>query len=213
MLGMIWAMQTPTPPAGVGVDAGAGEDYSLPAMRKEAHTVVTSAPFDSAASTSSPSPHAPGAAAAAQAVSIQRLWSAVMLNWIVPGSGYFLVGERTRAWVLLIVLNATFAMGLTLKGSVVVPEFNVRSPTFNFINVLTFVVDLGAGGPALSCIAARNGLAEGDLPGGIRGWFAGNESSATYDLGAFHLLLVGALNYFACCALYDRFRHRREEKT
>lgn len=175
--------------------------------------MVTSAPSDSAAPAPSAASHAAGESVAAQPVSTERLWLAILLNWIVPGSGYFLVGERTRAWVLLIVLNATFVMGLTLKGSVVVPEFNVRSPTFNFINVLTFVVDLGAGGPGLACILARTGLPEGELPGGLRGWLAGDESAATYDLGAFHLLLVGALNYFACCALYDRFRRRREEKT
>lgn len=141
-----------------------------------------------------------------------RVWAAVGLNWVVPGSGWFLVGERARAWALVLLLNGVFLLGLGLKGAVIVPEFNFRSPTFNIINVLTFSVQVGAGGPSFLSLGARDMQAKGNDSAPVR-FLAGKESAAVHDLGAFHLLLVGALNYFACCALYDRFRPRPAPNT
>ncbi len=138
---------------------------------------------------------------------VSRLWAAIAVNWLVPGSGYFLVGERRRGWGLVMLLNGMFLLGLGLHGSVLWPEFNFRSPTFNIINVLTFSVEMGAGGPALACLAARSGAGEASGSTLVR-WLSGDPSHALHDLAVFHLLLVGALNYFACCALHDRFRSR-----
>ena len=139
-------------------------------------------------------------------LSSQRLWGAIALNWLIPGSGYFLVGDRRRAWALVALFHITFFMGLTLKGGVVFPEWNYRSETFNIISVLTFLVDMGAGWPSLASLAARHGMEPNSFVPltGFRGWLAGDEAAAAFDLASFHILLVGALNYFACCALYDR---------
>jgi len=136
----------------------------------------------------------------------------VALNWIVPGSGYFLVGERFRALALVVLLNGVFALGLGLKGAVIVPEFRLGQPSFNIINVLTFGMQLGAGGPALLSMAGHHLQVSGKNWGIVR-YLGGQESAAVHDLGSFHLLLVGALNYFACCALYDRFRPRPRERS
>ncbi len=107
-----------------------------------------------------------------------------------------MLGERRRALVLGVLLNGLFVAGILLKGSVIFPEFNPASQTFNVISVLTFFVSFGNAAPSAACLVSR---------------YVGDESSATFELATFHLLLAGALNYFACCALYDRFRPKPDE--
>ncbi len=152
---------------------------------------------------SRPAAPAPDAAAAPVSVSAGRLWAAIGLNWLLPGAGFIFTGDRRRGWILLAILNGLFALGLLMRGSVIPPVFDPRSPAFNVINVLTFAVSLGSGGPSLLCLGAQAGEA------GPERWLAGEPAAAAYDLGVFHILLAGALNYFVCCALYDRFRAAR----
>lgn len=202
------ASATPTPktstppssaPATGGSHAGASPVVASPSATPAAGTAPSAAP-----AAAKPAPE--------RTYSWGRVWAAVGLNWVVPGSGWFLVGERVRAWALVLLLNGVFLLGLGLKGAVIVPEFNFRSPTFNIINVLTFTVQVGAGGPSCLSLGARDLQSKGNDSAPVR-FFAGKESAAVHDLGAFHLLLVGALNYFACCALYDRFRPRPATPT
>ena len=136
-----------------------------------------------------------------------RVWAAVALNWLLPGVGYLALGDKRRGLALVILLNGMFLLGVKLQGGVILPEFNVKSSTFNVINVLTFTVQLGAGCPSLLSLEAHQATEKGSTSPLIR-FLAGEESAATFDLGSFHLLLVGALNYFACCAIYDRHRPR-----
>lgn len=159
----------------------------------------------------SDSPSSAGASAIASAGSHPpvpggRLAGAILLNWLVPGSGFLLVGEAKRALALMLMFAAVFATGLGLRGGVVKPEWNPKSETFNIINVLTFVVQMGGGAPTLASLAAQPAPdVRADTLSPLRRFFAGQESHAAFDLGSFHLLLVGAMNYFACCFLFDRF--------
>ncbi len=151
-------------------------------------------------------PRLPGAAPE-QTLPLGRVLTAVAVNWLVPGSGYFVAGDRRRGWALVILLNGVFLLGLGMRGGVVMPDFNPRGAYFNVINVLSFTVQMGGGGPSLLSLAAHQSQASGNQ-GALTRFWAGEESAATFDLGSFHLLLVGALNYFACCAIYDRYRPR-----
>ncbi len=149
----------------------------------------------------------PPQAAPDRPLSLGRVWTAVTVNWLVPGMGYLVAGDRRRGWALVLLLNGAFLLGLGLRGGVVVPDFNPRSAYFNVINVLSFTVQMGGGGPSLLSLAAHQ-MAPSGSHGAVTRFLAGEESAATFDLGSFHLLLVGALNYFACCAIYDRYRPR-----
>jgi hypothetical protein len=70
------------------------------------------------------------------------------------GAGFIFTGDRRRGWILLAILNGLFALGLLMRGSVIPPVFDPRSPAFNVINVLTFAVSLGSGGHRC-CVSER----------------------------------------------------------
>ena len=75
---------------------------------------------------------------------------------------------------------------------------------FNLIHNFTFIVQLGAGLPALLSLYAQY------LPGSL---LIGVPSSPYYELGGYYLIVSGAINYFAVCNLYDRSSIHWAERT
>lgn len=152
------------------------------------HLVTESSPKSSAAA---PPPVNPAAS-----LSLPLL----ALNWLVPGAGWMARGRFIRGMVSFALVLATFALGLTLHGGVSWPSWNIRSEAFNLINNFTFVIQLGAGLPALASLAAD---AAGFKPlGGI-------PQDAWYELGSFYIVVAGAINYFSTCNLFDRLMNPR----
>jgi len=124
----------------------------------------------------------------------------VFLAWLAPGAGYLAHGRLKRGMALFLVLNATFALGLAMNGGVVWPPWNWRDPNsgFNIVNNLTFILQMGAGLPAIASLAAGKWAATG-----WTSWLAADPSHPLYDLSSFYLLVAGAMNYFAVCGAYD----------
>ncbi|MEQ8822122.1 MAG: hypothetical protein RLY93_17940 [Sumerlaeia bacterium] len=119
------------------------------------------------------------------------------LNWILPGSGYLAAGIRTRGWTLFALLNGCFLLGLAFNGTTEMPGLLPSSENWNIVAVLTFMVKVCHGGGTMLLL-----------------WLADSESllgrllvrdpgTAYSDLGSFHLLVSGGLNYFATVRLYD----------
>jgi hypothetical protein len=134
-----------------------------------------------------------------QSQSANPVWAALTLAvaWLVPGGGFLINGRIARGAVLFLILNLTFILGAILDGGVVWPAWSLRDPGFNIVNNLSFIIQLGAGLPAVLSLAA--GLGAGNLPV----WLAADASSSLFDLSGFYLLVAGAMNYFVVCSTYD----------
>ncbi|MCC5877313.1 MAG: hypothetical protein JJU11_13910 [Candidatus Sumerlaeia bacterium] len=123
-----------------------------------------------------------------------------LANWIVPGLGYLLVRDFARGLALLVLINGCFAMGLFYSGYVLVPVFSYRDPEFNIVSLLTYISQAFHGGgwallQGLHSLSGENGEGLFNLH---------RMASRPYsDLGVFHLVVAGGLNYFATVRLYD----------
>jgi len=128
------------------------------------------------------------------------VWVALTLSvaWLIPGGGFLIHGRIVRGLILLGMLSITFVLGVALDGGLVWPVWSIRDPGFNIVNNLSFIIQLGAGVPALVSLAAGAGVEA--LPG----WLAADASSSLFDLSGFYLLVAGAMNYFVVCNTYDR---------
>ena len=112
---------------------------------------------------------------------------------------------------LLVVL--TFNLGLVCHGGVTWPSWSFAAQDFNLINNFTFIIQLGAGLPALASLFVQPVVLE-HLPGladfFVRhppSWLAGVPQHPYYELGSYYLIVAGAINYFAACNLHDRIIH------
>lgn len=122
----------------------------------------------------------------------------MILSWLVPGYGFMRNGHVARGIFFFVILQLTFIIGAMLRGTVLVPDFNFRSPGFNLVNVLTFITQMFNGGLGLiSMLPEVFGSSAAVLP---------YDEAATYaDLGAFYLLVSGGMNYFVMVSAYDHF--------
>ena len=119
----------------------------------------------------------------------------IPLNWFIPGSGFMIKGMLKKGLILFLIINVTFLIGLLLHGAVVIPTFDRRAEAFNWVNILTFLGQLGNGGLSLFSIMHEK----------IRlGWFKYYDYHPWSDLASLYFLVSGALNYFSTCNLYDR---------
>ena len=88
-------------------------------------------------------------------------------------------------------------------------ELDPGRADFNLINNFTFIIQLGAGLPALASLAAQ-------FVPFLPAWaqllvqsihlteLAGIPPHPYYELGSYYLIVAGAINYFAVCNLHDR---------
>lgn len=130
---------------------------------------------------------------------LKAAWKPLLLQWLVPGAGYWVIGEKTRAkvffavWVVFCVLGALqMQLGAVdgVKGGIFVPVAGSWLPT------------LGAFGTA--------GI--GPLYGAFAWVFggAGTEPvrTLTQEYGATYVMVAGLLNWLCCFDLWDRITGR-----
>jgi hypothetical protein len=124
-----------------------------------------------------------------------------LLNWLVPGAGYIAVKDVARGVTLFVVINLCFAIGLMLGGYILEPaSWRPLTPQFNLVGVLTYLSQAFHGGGWLLLRFLQD--ASADTPQAF--FNIEHQAARTYaDLGAFHLVAAGALNYFATVRLYD----------
>lgn len=122
----------------------------------------------------------------------------MLLSWLIPGYGFMRNGMLARGLVFFVLLQLTFFVGVALRGSVLLPVFNLREPGFNLVNVLTFFTQIFNGGLGLISLLP-------ELLGGRGALFPYQESAPYADLGAFYLLVSGGMNYFVLVSTYDHF--------
>ncbi|MCX7012984.1 MAG: hypothetical protein NTW86_10580 [Candidatus Sumerlaeota bacterium] len=125
---------------------------------------------------------------------------ALLLGWLIPGAGFIAHGRLGRGATLFVALHLTFALGLLLHGGVVWPVWSLSDPAFNIVNNLTFIVQMGGGLGALASLAVNLTGSHGPLA-----FLAADPMHPLFDLSSVYLLVVGAMNYFVVCNMYDRF--------
>lgn len=125
-----------------------------------------------------------------------------VVNWFLPGLGFIAVGDRSRGLALFVGINGCFLAGLMLGGYVLPPEWSTASPNFSIVACLTYIMQFfhGAGWAAANLCW---GLVQEGSQNSIVNFLAGRPGATNSDLGAFHLLVAGGLNYFATMRLYD----------
>lgn len=127
--------------------------------------------------------------------------SLCFLNWLIPGAGYIACKDYKRGIALFLITVGCFAIGLFLGGYVLRPEWSWRSPEFNFVAILTYIAQafFGAGWLGLQLLHT---VSEQD-PDAFFNLHRLAGGQAYSDLGVFHLVVAGGLNYFATVRLYD----------
>jgi TM2 domain-containing membrane protein YozV len=115
---------------------------------------------------------------------------AMALAWAVPGLGHFYLGRRRTAAAFLILVTATFLVGLSFQG---------RLYSIEREQPLTILATFAVYGAGLLNVAAR---AFSENP-------AGTILAPTYEYGCAYLLTAGLMNLLLILDAHDIARGRR----
>jgi hypothetical protein len=130
---------------------------------------------------------------------VKAAWKPLLLQWLVPGSGYWIMGEKGRAktffgvWLLFCLLGALqmqFGPVAGVKGGVFVPVPGSWLPTLGALGTLGI-------GPLYGAFAWAFGGA-GTEP--VR--------TLTQEYGSTYVMVAGLLNWLCCFDLWDRITGR-----
>jgi hypothetical protein len=132
---------------------------------------------------------------------LQACWKPLVLNWVVPGWGYWIIGQKTRAkalfgvtvlFALLAFLQLTFGAVDGVKGGVYVPQL----APLQWMPTLGAAATIGIG-PIYWLFAA--------LFGG-----AGTEPvrNLTQEYGATYIMVAGLMNWLCSVDIFDRVTGR-----
>lgn len=136
---------------------------------------------------------------------LKACWKPILLNWLVPGSGYWLIGEKTRAKVLFGV-SAVFCLMAWMQLASGAPE-GIRGGVYvPVLSPLEWLPTLGAlatagVGPVYGLFAWAFGLSHGTV-------IVEPVRNLTQEYGATYVMVAGLLNWLACFDLFDRVTGR-----
>jgi len=102
---------------------------------------------------------------------------ALILGWLIPGAGHFLLGKYIRGGLLFVSILGMFLTGLGMQGKVYMPN------TGEILDILGFAGQLGLG--------LLFGLAH------LLGWGANSVLITTGDWGTKFIVVAGLLNLIA----------------
>lgn len=132
---------------------------------------------------------------------LKASWKPILFNWLVPGLGYWTIGEKLRAKVLLGVsltfcllafLQLHFGAVNGITGGVFVP----KTDPFEWMPTLGALGTLGVG-PIYTVYAWAFG---GPAAEPVR--------NLTQEYGATYLMVAGLLNWLVCFDIFDRVTGR-----
>ncbi|MCL1894364.1 MAG: hypothetical protein FWG02_09050 [Holophagaceae bacterium] len=128
---------------------------------------------------------------------IKASWKPILLNLLLPGAGYWVIGQKMRARILLCVwclflimgfLQMKFGMLDGIRGGVYTPKLD----PFEWLPTLGAIATAGVG-PIYLLFAKLFGGA-GSEP--IR--------NLTQEYGATYVMIAGLLNWLCCFDIFDR---------
>jgi hypothetical protein len=117
------------------------------------------------------------------AVSQGMAVTALILGWLVPGAGHFLLKRWGRGALLMVSVVVMFILGVLMQGKVY--AFN----TGDILDILGFVGDIGAG--ALYIVTRA------------MDWGQGAIQIAAADYGTKYIIVAGLLNIIAAVDAYS----------
>jgi hypothetical protein len=98
----------------------------------------------------------------------------LIVGWLIPGGGHFMLRKPIRGLLLLLSVVAMFGIGIALQGKIYSPN------TGDLLDILGFVGQLGAG---LLYVLSR-----------AFGWGASSVQIALGDYGTKFIVVAGLLN-------------------
>ena len=134
------------------------------------------------------------AAAAAPAASVGKWAPAVLLAWLVPGGGHFLLKRPARGAILAASVVIVFLLGLMMRGTLFQPESGDLLTTVIYYG--GFIGDLLAG--ILYFLTVWLGYSQPDMPGHV------------HDYGTKFLVAAGLLNLLAIVDAYEIATGRKD---
>jgi hypothetical protein len=81
------------------------------------------------------------------AANSKTIYIAGLISWLVPGSGYWLLGQRNRGVIIFITILGTFLLGMLLGGAEMVDPKR---------SMLWFVAQILTGAPGLLAALIQN---------------------------------------------------------
>jgi len=111
----------------------------------------------------------------------------VLVGWIVPGGGHFMLKKTGRGALLLVSIGLMFLFGLFMRGMMFTPEKGDILTTL--INYGGFVCDMASG--IFYFAATMFGYNQPDMPGDV------------HDYGTKFLVTAGLLNILAMVDAYE----------
>lgn len=117
------------------------------------------------------------------AVSHAMAVTALVLGWLIPGAGHFLLKRWTRGTLLMLSVWVMFVLGVLMQGKVY--AFN----TGDILDILGFVGDIGAG--ALYIVTRA------------MDWGQGAIQIAAADYGTKYIIVAGLLNIICAVDAYS----------
>ncbi len=115
-------------------------------------------------------------------------WLTVVLAWLVPGLGHFLLGRKGRAAIVFGAVLISFAIGLLMRGPMFQPTGTGDILT-RLIAVAGFIGDIAAGVIYFFAI----GL----------GYWPPDQPTHTADYGSKFLVAAGLMNVLAMVDAYE----------
>jgi hypothetical protein len=113
--------------------------------------------------------------------------AAVVLAWLVPGGGHFLMKRRGRGALLLLAVAGMFLCGLMMRGGLFAPRFGDLLTTVIYVG--GFIGNISSG--ILYLLTVWFGYTQPDIPG------------AAHDYGTKFLVSAGLLNILAMVDAYE----------
>jgi hypothetical protein len=131
---------------------------------------------------------------AASSSRLQSPYLVVLLGWLVPGSGHFLVGRRGRGAIIFATVLASFALGVLMRGPMFQPGgADLLSRLIQFGG---FIGDLASG--LFYFLAIWFGYSQADVAGHAA------------DYGSKFLVAAGLLNILAMVDAYEIATKQKE---
>jgi len=122
----------------------------------------------------------------------------LLVSWLVPGLGHWLLGKRVRAGVFAAIVTASFITGILLHGEIAVPQQS--SPlswffTFGCLGngMLYFI--------RLLWVNGLDGLFSASFPYGLSG--GGDPVAAGFFYGKTFLYTAGLMNLLVVLDVHD----------
>ncbi len=122
----------------------------------------------------------------------------IIVAWLVPGLGHWLLGKRVRAGVFAAIIVAAFVTGVLLSGELAVPQQN--SPLSWFFSfgclgngVLYFI--------RLLWVNGLDGVLSSTFPYGLQG--GGDPVAAGFFYGKTFLYTAGLMNLLVVLDVHD----------